>query len=129
MHDLQQKALIWFQDHEAEMLETLYKLAEIRSVSDASAGKPGAPFGDGCRKVLDKAIEIAREMGFSAQDCEGYCATASTGDDAHAIGIAAHLDVVPEGGLSPCAALCKGSFGLLFPSSLFNMGILYYISS
>jgi len=97
MHDLQQKALIWFQDHEAEMLETLYKLAEIRSVSDASAGKPGAPFGDGCRKVLDKAIEIAREMGFSAQDCEGYCATASTGDDAHAIGIAAHLDVVPEG--------------------------------
>ncbi len=97
MTDLQKEALEWFEAHEAEMMDTLKELASIRSVSDASAGVEGAPFGPGCRKALTKALEIAKSMGYETKDCEGYCGTASTGDDEHAIGIAAHLDVVPEG--------------------------------
>ena len=97
MTDLQKEALEWFTAHEDEMMDTLNALCSIRSVSTPSAGKEGAPFGPGCRQVLDKALSIAREMGYAARDCEGYCGTASTGDDDNAIGIAAHLDVVPEG--------------------------------
>ena len=97
MSDLKQTALAWFRAHETEMIDMLKDLVSIRSVSDASAGVPGAPFGPGCRKVLSRGLELAKAMGFDAHDCEGYCGTASLGDDAHAIGIAAHLDVVPEG--------------------------------
>lgn len=87
----------WVEAHEAQMMEDLAYLVAAPSVSDAKAGKPGAPFGSGCREALDRGLELARRMGYETKDLDGYCGIASVGPKHPSIGIAAHLDVVPVG--------------------------------
>lgn len=87
----------WIDAQEQSMIADLEALVKIPSVSDETAGKPGAPFGPACREALDRGLEIARRLGFETQDVDGYCAVASMGPAHPSIGIAAHLDVVPAG--------------------------------
>ena len=47
--------------------------------------------------MLDFALDHARKMGFETEDHEGYCGSAIYGDKNNALGIIAHIDVVPEG--------------------------------
>jgi len=110
---LYEKAKQWIAEHKEEMIADLQSFARIRSVSRADLGVPGAPFGPECRTMLDFALNRAREMGFGVEDHEGYCGSAILGDGNYALGIASHLDVVPEGDkwtFPPYEATRKGDF-------------------
>ena len=91
------KAQEWIAAHRDEIIAELQGFSRIRSVSRADLAEPNAPFGPECRTMLDYALQRTRELGFEAVDHEGYCGEATMGDINNAIGIIAHLDVVPEG--------------------------------
>ena len=62
--------------------------------------EPGAPFGAGPKAALDKALEIAAELGLSTHNAEGYIGWADTGtiaDGQKFLATITHTDVVPEG--------------------------------
>jgi len=78
-----------------QLLNDIAALIEIPSVSvDCPVG---APFGEGCKKALDKALEICSAMGFATKNYDYYAGSASIGDGDKEISIMGHLDVVPEG--------------------------------
>ena len=95
--ELRRKADAWLDSHAEEMASELQGFARIRSVSRDDLAAPGAPFGPECRTMLDYALKRARDMGFETEDHDGYCGSVILGDKNNAIGIFAHLDVVPEG--------------------------------
>ena len=67
---------------------------------DSVEGEPaqGAPFGAGPRKALDLGLQIARELGLDAVDCEGRIGYASVGGNGDRyLATITHLDVVPVG--------------------------------
>ena len=58
------------------------------------------PFGEGCAKVLDKALSMAAERGFYVNNHDNWYGTALYGSDKMdqgLIGIFSHLDVVEAG--------------------------------
>ena len=62
--------------------------------------EPGAPFGPGPRAALDKALEIASELGLATHNAEGYIGWAETapiGESDKFLATITHTDVVPEG--------------------------------
>ena len=91
------KAAAWIEAHKAEYIAELQGIARIPSVSRADLAQPGAPFGPDCRKVLDYALERGRYYGFDVQDHDGCLGSITMGDQENAIGMIAHLDVVPVG--------------------------------
>lgn len=102
--ELRKKAEQWIQAHRDEFVSELQGFARIPSVSRADLAAPGAPFGPDCRKVLDYALERGRHYGFDVKDHNGCAASITYGDGENALGIIAHLDVVPvsEGWKYPC---------------------------
>ncbi|MBR1607475.1 MAG: M20/M25/M40 family metallo-hydrolase, partial [Clostridia bacterium] len=80
-----------------DMIDTLQKW--IRQPSVKAEGAPQAPFGADIRKMLDTAEADCRRLGFDTRIFDGYAmhADLGEGDDAEALGILAHLDVVPVG--------------------------------
>ena len=87
----------WIAAHREEYITEIQGLARIPSVSRADLGTPGAPFGPDCRRVLDYALERGRFYGFDTADHDGYAGSVTWGDFDNAIGVIAHLDVVPVG--------------------------------
>lgn len=96
-HAFRQTVRAWLDAHAEEMVADLQSFTRIRSVSRADLAAPGAPFGPECREMLDFALDHARKMGFETEDHAGYCGSAIYGDKNNALGIVAHIDVVPEG--------------------------------
>ncbi len=94
---LARQAEQWIKVHETEFIEEIQALARIPSVSRQDQAAPGAPFGPECRRVLDHMLERGRHYGFATRDLDGYAGVITMGDPDHAIGIVAHLDVVPVG--------------------------------
>lgn len=80
-----------------EMIETLKKWIRIPSVKSEAA--ENAPFGAEIRNMLDVAVADCERLGFETKIFDGYAAHADLGEgeDLDALGILAHLDVVPEG--------------------------------
>lgn len=97
IHAFRKSARAWLDAHAEEMIADLQAFTRIRSVSRADLAAPGAPFGPECRQMLDFALDHARKMGFETEDHAGYCGSAIYGDKNNALGIVAHIDVVPEG--------------------------------
>lgn len=95
--ELLARAEEWIAAHREEYITELQAIARIPSVSRADLAAPGAPFGPDCRKVLDYALERGRHYGFDTADHDGYAGSVTWGDYDHAIGVIAHLDVVPVG--------------------------------
>ncbi len=87
----------WIAAHRAEYIAEIQGVARIPSVSRKDLAAPNAPFGPDCRKVLDYALERGRFYGFDTADHEGYAGSIVWGDMDNAIGVIAHLDVVPVG--------------------------------
>ena len=92
-----ERADAWIAAHRQEFITEIQGFAEIPSVSRPDLAAPGAPFGPDCRRVLDHALERGRHYGFDIRDLDGYAGVISMGDAGNAIGMIAHLDVVPEG--------------------------------
>ncbi|MBO5924745.1 MAG: Sapep family Mn(2+)-dependent dipeptidase [Clostridia bacterium] len=62
-------------------------------------GKPqkNAPFGKGVRDALDVTLDIAKSLGYSTIDHDGYCGVAEVGEG-EPFAILGHVDVVPISG-------------------------------
>lgn len=71
----------------------------IRIPSLKSDPEPGAPFGRELRRMLDKVLSDCESLGFEVNDIDGYAGDAKMGEgaDEDALGILAHIDVVPAG--------------------------------
>lgn len=88
----------YISDHRTEILEDLKTLVRFPSVS--REGADGLPFGRECARVLDKALEMAKEKGFQVNNHDYWYGTAFLGseqNDKGLIGIFSHLDVVEAG--------------------------------
>ena len=94
---LARQAEAWIEAHKSEMIEEIQALARIPSVSRSDLAESGAPFGPDCRRVLDHMLARGRHFGFATRDLDGYAGVITLGDPENAIGIVAHLDVVPVG--------------------------------
>ena len=80
------------------ILRDITRLVAVPSVEGTP--EPGAPFGKGPKAALDKALEIAAELGLDTHNAEGYIGWAQTGpiaDGQKYLATITHTDVVPEG--------------------------------
>ena len=78
-----------------EYVRMLQSWIRIPSVKGEAA--PGMPFGAEVRKMLDRAVADARDMGFAVRDFDGYACDITLGDAEEKIAVLGHLDVVPVG--------------------------------
>lgn len=86
----------FIKDNERNIVNDIAALVAVKSVEEAPA--PGAPFGEGPRKALDKALEIAEGMGLATNAGDGYVGWAQLdGTENGHIAAITHMDVVPEG--------------------------------
>ncbi|MBZ4656237.1 MAG: succinyl-diaminopimelate desuccinylase [Thermoanaerobacter sp.] len=78
-----------------DIIKSVQEVVRIKSVQDNP--KPGMPYGEGIAKALEKALEIAKNLGFRTKNVDGYVGYAEYGEGEEMIGVLGHLDVVPEG--------------------------------
>jgi succinyl-diaminopimelate desuccinylase len=79
-----------------KLINSTQELVRIKSVN--AKPETGAPFGEGTAKALDKALQIARDLGFNTTNLDGYLGYAEYGKGTDYVGVLAHVDVVAEGG-------------------------------
>lgn len=81
-------------------INTVKEWVSIKSVKDK--GYNDAPFGEGIKKMLNKALSDAESLGFKTINYDNYVGEVvfGEGDDLEGLAILCHLDVVPEGDLS-----------------------------
>jgi len=82
-------------DARSEVAKTTIELVNIKSVEEAPL--PGAPFGAGPRKVLDRVMEMGADAGFYNVDYNVGVISIAMKDSEPDLGIWIHGDVVPEG--------------------------------
>ncbi len=95
MNQYMDKIDAFLQENEQSIINDLQTLVRIKSVSEEQS--PVKPYGQGCRDVLDKALELGAALGFNTRNYEYYCGSVSLGTQEKDIAIWSHLDVVPEG--------------------------------
>ncbi|MEG1720424.1 MAG: Sapep family Mn(2+)-dependent dipeptidase [Pseudoflavonifractor sp.] len=78
-----------------QMVSAVGRLVNIRSVREEAL--PGMPFGAGPAKALAEGLDLCRELGFSAENADGYVGTADLNALETQLHILGHLDVVGEG--------------------------------
>lgn len=101
------------EDLKAPMTETLQKWIRIPSVKGPA--EEGAPFGKTVLDALNQAMEDCNALGFKTKNVDGYAGHADLGEGSteDALGILAHLDVVPVGDgwtYDPFGATIDGEF-------------------
>ena len=96
---LEQRAEKWIAEHKGRLVQDIIRLVKIRSISDPEHGTEEAPFGEGCKKVLEEALAIGREHGFETAMYDNRIGAMwySEGKWEDTIGFWGHMDVVPEG--------------------------------
>lgn len=95
--ELLRRADQWIDAHKNEYIQEIQKLSRIPSVSRADLAQPDAPFGPDCRKMLDYALEWGHQWGFETENLHNCACSMTMGDGSNAIGVIAHMDVVPVG--------------------------------
>lgn len=81
--------------YEPQMKEYLSQLIQINSVEGAPTAD--APFGEGPKKALLKALEQCQSLGFETKNVDNYAGYGQIGEGDKIIGLVGHLDVVPVG--------------------------------
>ena len=85
-------------DVKEQYLNSLQTIISYPSV--LNEGENGTPFGQAIQDVLEKTLELARELGFQTYiDPEGYYGYAEIGQGEELLAVLCHLDVVPAGDL------------------------------
>lgn len=77
------------------MIEKIKEIVSIDSVE--SEAKENAPFGEGVKKALLKALDISTELGFESVNMDSYLGYARYGKSDDYVCAMGHLDVVPVG--------------------------------
>lgn len=85
----------YIDEHKDEMVEDIKRLCAINS--ERSEYVEGAPFGDGPRKALVLALDMAEKYGFDITNYDNYAGAIDLNKKAKGLDILAHLDVVPAG--------------------------------
>lgn len=85
----------YLEENRSSIVEDLKALVRIPSVSGAAVGE--YPFGEGCARVLEAALAMAEDKGYTGENHDYYYGTVEYGSGDKTIGIFSHLDVVPEG--------------------------------
>ena len=85
----------YIDEHTNEMVEDIKRLCAINS--ERSEYVEGAPFGDGPRKALVLALDMADKYGFDITNYDNYAGAIDLNKRAKGLDILAHLDVVPAG--------------------------------
>ena len=95
--ELNQKIDAFIAANHEQLLDDIAALVAINSVETAPA--ESAPFGEGARAALDKALELAGKMGLATHNCEGYIGYAELpgADPDKYLATICHVDVVPAG--------------------------------
>ena len=93
--DQQQNIISFIDDTFSAQTAALQGLIRIPSVKAPPEGN--MPFGTDIQKALDAALALARKLGFSTKDIDGFAGVAEAGQGDETLGILAHLDVVPAG--------------------------------
>ena len=78
------------------LVNTIIRLVNIKSVK--SEPLPGAPFGDGPRKILDTVLEMGKDAGFYTEIYDDVFVSLAMKAGPVDLGIWCHGDVVAEGG-------------------------------
>ena len=78
-----------------ELIRDIQKWVSIPSVSSGRDGDK--PFGPVVARMLDTALETARDYGFETRNIDYYAGDISMGSGEQTLGMLAHLDVVPAG--------------------------------
>ena len=68
----------FIEENRQNIVNDIAKLVNIKSVSTHS-DDPNSPFGEGCHKVLDKALEMCEAMGFKTRNYDYYAGSAVFG--------------------------------------------------
>lgn len=85
----------WLAAHKEEMLSDLAEIVAIRSVQGEAEAE--MPFGKEPAKALRLMLEKCERYGFLTENVDNYAGQADLNGTEPALGILAHLDVVPEG--------------------------------
>ena len=96
--DLEKRIDQWIAGKKSTLIEEVCELVRIKSVADKE--NEVKPFGQGCRDVVDRFIEICHRHGLETQNHSYYVAEAFDPDIERKqgrIGLMGHLDIVPEG--------------------------------
>lgn len=83
------------EEQKENLIKAVQEVVKIKSVKSELVS--GMPFGEGSANVLEKTLEIARDLGFKVVNLDNYVGYAEYGTGEDYIGILGHLDVVPEG--------------------------------
>jgi len=86
------KAILEVRD---DLVRDTIRMVNIKSVRGEPL--PGAPFGEGPRKVLDTALEMGKDAGFYPEDYGVGVVSVALKEGQPDLGIWLHGDVVPEG--------------------------------
>ena len=96
--ELQSEIDAYLNENWDAVVADIERVVKIESVEELDKAAPGAPFGPGPRAALDEALAIAKGMGFTVHDVDGYVGYADLpGESDTQIGIIGHVDVVPAG--------------------------------
>lgn len=86
----------FIKDNEEALFRDIARIVAVDSVRGEAA--PEAPYGEGPRKALDTALQIAREMGLETRDLDHKIGYAVAGEDGDSyLATITHLDVVGIG--------------------------------
>jgi succinyl-diaminopimelate desuccinylase len=85
----------WFYGRAASMIADIDRLVRIQSVRGDAL--PGKPYGEGPAAALEAASEILRSKAFQVKNFENRVITVDLNEHEPALGILAHLDIVPAG--------------------------------
>lgn len=97
------KYINWIEDNRELIVNSVREIVRIRSVEDREIKMPDGqvlPFGRGVEEAYQTVLSMGEEMGFDTADFDhygGHIEFKSSDPSAKTFGIAAHLDVVPEG--------------------------------
>ena len=92
---LEQEIIKKVEEIENQMIADIQALVRIDSIEQKA--QPDAPFGEGVRLALDKALEISEKLGFATKNMENYIGYAQYGQGEDYVCAIGHVDVVPVG--------------------------------
>ena len=85
----------YIDSHKNQMIEDICTLCRINS--EKMPYTEGKPFGEGPFEVLQTALTMMENYGFSVRNYDNYVGTADLNDKEAQLDILAHLDIVPAG--------------------------------